>query len=186
MRKILLTGGAGNVGSAMAQGLLTEPDTYLTVVDDLSTGNINKLPQNHPNLKFIKADVNNREEITDIMLSNQFDYVFHYAAYVGVQRTQENPIRVLKLLGSLILVGKSKSSLVRPFVNQAPDAFGFETPTHSDHGTNILFIPDTIAIIYPPIYVLIHLSVFVDLLHILLVMVLIFHIALTLHRLLLV
>ena len=88
MRKILVTGGAGNIGSALTQGLLNEKDTFITVVDDLSTGNISKLPIHHPQFKFIKADVNNREEIIDIMLSNQFDYVFHYAAYVGVQRTQ--------------------------------------------------------------------------------------------------
>ncbi len=126
MRKILLTGGAGNVGSAMAQGLLTEPDTYLTVVDDLSTGNINKLPQNHPNLKFIKADVNNREEITDIMLSNQFDYVFHYAAYVGVQRTQENPIRVLNDIDGIkhILSLSKNTGVKRFFFSSSSEVYG--------------------------------------------------------------
>jgi UDP-glucose 4-epimerase len=126
MRKILLTGGAGNVGSAMAQGLLNEPDTYLTVVDDLSTGNINKLPQNHPNLKFIKADVNNREEITDIMLSNQFDYVFHYAAYVGVQRTQENPIRVLNDIDGIkhILSLSKNTGVKRFFFSSSSEVYG--------------------------------------------------------------
>tara|TARA_B110000037_G_scaffold220367_2_gene288090 strand:+ start:35571 stop:36524 length:954 start_codon:yes stop_codon:yes gene_type:complete len=126
MRKILLTGGAGNVGSAMAQGLLAEPDTYLTVVDDLSTGNINKLPQNHPNLKFIKADVNNREEITDIMLSNQFDYVFHYAAYVGVQRTQENPIRVLNDIDGIkhILSLSKNTGVKRFFFSSSSEVYG--------------------------------------------------------------
>ncbi|NOQ73589.1 MAG: NAD-dependent epimerase/dehydratase family protein [Crocinitomix sp.] len=126
MRKILLTGGAGNVGSAMAQGLLNEPDTYLTVVDDLSTGNINKLPKNHPNLKFIKADVNNREEITDIMLSNQFDYVFHYAAYVGVQRTQENPIRVLNDIDGIkhILSLSKNTGVKRFFFSSSSEVYG--------------------------------------------------------------
>lgn len=126
MRKILLTGGAGNVGSAMAQGLLNEPDTYLTVVDDLSTGNINKLPINHPNLKFIKADVNNREEITDIMLSNQFDYVFHYAAYVGVRRTQENPIRVLNDIDGIknILSLSKNTGVKRFFFSSSSEVYG--------------------------------------------------------------
>ena len=41
------------------------------------------------------CDVNNYTSISEIMLVNQFDYVFHYAAVVGVNRTQENPIMVL-------------------------------------------------------------------------------------------
>lgn len=116
MTKILVTGGAGNIGSALTLGLLNELDTSVTVVDNLSTGNRNKIPKSHPALKFIKADVNNREEITDIMLSSQFDYVFHYAAYVGVQRTQDNPIRVLNdIEGIKHLLSLSKNTGVKRF-----------------------------------------------------------------------
>lgn len=126
MRKILVTGGAGNVGSALTQGLLKEQNTYVTVVDDLSTGNLNKLPKNHPQLKFIKADVNNREEITDIMLSNQFDFVFHYAAYVGVQRTQENPIRVLNDIEGIknILSLCKNTGVKRFFFSSSSEVYG--------------------------------------------------------------
>lgn len=126
MRKILVTGGAGNIGSALTQGLLNEPDTMVTVVDDLSTGNLEKLPQNHPNLRFIKADVNSREEITDIMLSNQFDYVFHYAAYVGVQRTQENPIRVLNDIEGIrnILSLSKNTGVKRFFFSSSSEVYG--------------------------------------------------------------
>lgn len=116
MRKILVTGGAGNVGSALVEGLLAEPNTLVTVVDNLSTGSRSKLPNNGANFKFIKADVNDREEITNIMLSNQFDYVFHYAAYVGVQRTQENPISVLKdIEGIKHMLSLSKNTGVKRF-----------------------------------------------------------------------
>lgn len=116
MQKILVTGGAGNVGSALTQGLLNEKKNLVTVVDNLSTGNIDKLPLNHPNLTFIKADVNIRQEISEIMLSNNFDYVFHYAAYVGVQRTQKNPIRVLNdIEGIKNLLELSKNTGVKRF-----------------------------------------------------------------------
>lgn len=126
MRKILITGGAGNIGSVLTQGLLSEKDTFITVVDDLSTGNITKLPIHHSQLKFIKADVNNREEITDIMLSNQFDYVFHYAAYVGVQRTQENPIRVLNDIEGIknILSLAKNTGVKRVFFSSSSEVYG--------------------------------------------------------------
>jgi len=95
MRKILVTGGAGNVGSALANRLLQENDTKVTVVDNLTTGSRTKLPLNSDVFKFIKADANDRTAMSEIMLANHFDFVFHYAALVGVQRTQDNPVRVL-------------------------------------------------------------------------------------------
>lgn len=95
MRKILVTGGAGNVGSALVSRLLKEGDTKVTVVDNLTTGSREKLPLNSELFKFIKADANDRTEMSEIMLANHFDYVFHYAALVGVQRTQDNPVKVL-------------------------------------------------------------------------------------------
>jgi len=95
MRKILVTGGAGNVGSALVNRLLQENDTKVTVVDNLTTGSRTKLPLNSDVFKFIKADANDRTAMSEIMLANHFDFVFHYAALVGVQRTQDNPVKVL-------------------------------------------------------------------------------------------
>jgi UDP-glucose 4-epimerase len=116
MRKILLTGGAGNIGSALAKRLLEEKDTIVTVVDNLSTGSRNKLPERHPNFHFIKADTNNRQDMSDIMMAHHFDYVFHYAAMVGVQRTQDNPIKVMDdIEGIKNMLSLSKNSRVKRF-----------------------------------------------------------------------
>ena len=116
MRKILLTGGAGNIGSALAKRLLSEKDTVVTVVDNLSTGSRDKLPVGFDNFHFIKADTNNRQDMSDIMMAHHFDYVFHYAAMVGVKRTQENPIRVLEdIEGIRNMLTLSKNSQVKRF-----------------------------------------------------------------------
>ena len=93
-RKILITGGAGFIGSCLAEKLAENNENYVVVVDDLSTGDIKKL-QLKENLKFIKADINNYKDLLEVIVAHHFDFVFHYAAVVGVLRTQANPVSVL-------------------------------------------------------------------------------------------
>ena len=95
-KKILITGGAGNVGSALVKKLISDKNNFVVVIDDLSTGSLEKLPSKEfVNWRFIKADCNDYSQLSPIMLSNGFDYVFHFAAIVGVMRTQAHPILVL-------------------------------------------------------------------------------------------
>jgi UDP-glucose 4-epimerase len=126
MRKILVTGGAGNVGSALVNRLLQESDTNVVVVDNLSTGARMKLPANGDRFNFIKADANNRTDMSEIMLSNHFDYVFHYAALVGVKRTQENPVKVLEdIQGIRNLLTLSKNlNVKRFFFSSSSEVYG--------------------------------------------------------------
>ncbi|MFD1552830.1 epimerase [Putridiphycobacter roseus] len=126
MRKILITGGAGNVGSALAAKLIEDQNNKVTVVDDLSTGSLSKLDLTQSNLKFIKADVNKKTELSEIMLANRFDYVFHYAALVGVQRTQENPVKVLEdIQGIKNILNISKNiGVKRFFFSSSSEVYG--------------------------------------------------------------
>jgi UDP-glucose 4-epimerase len=86
MVKVLITGGAGFVPSSLADKLLLHPDFQLVLVDNFLTGKVEHIPQ-HPRCTFIKCDVNEYNDIAAIMTAYQFDYVFHYAAVVGVLRT---------------------------------------------------------------------------------------------------
>ncbi len=96
MKKILITGGAGFIASALAELLLIENELLIVVVDSLLTGTRDRLPSaKHKNFHFIKADVNSFADLSSIMVSYKFDYVFHYAAVVGVQRTLNHPVLVL-------------------------------------------------------------------------------------------
>ena len=126
MRKVLVTGGAGNVGSALVIRLLEEIDVEVTVVDNLTTGSRHKLPIKNDRFSFIKADANNRTDMSEIMLANHFDYVFHYAALVGVKRTQENPVKVLEdIQGIRNLLTLSKNlGVKRFFFSSSSEVYG--------------------------------------------------------------
>src|SRR6478736_3517435 len=107
---ILITGGAGNVGSAIANRLAEDVNNFIVIVDNISTGNLAKIPK-RGNIIFIKADANNYNDIVPIFGRYNFDFVFHYAAVVGVKRTLENPIMVLNdIEGIKNILSLSKSS----------------------------------------------------------------------------
>jgi UDP-glucose 4-epimerase len=126
MRNILVTGGAGFIGSSLAERLISDPDNFVVVVDNLITGHELKLPTAADNLKFIKADVNTKAEITQIMMAFRFDYVFHYAALVGVQRTLNNPIQVLHDIDGIrnILELSKNTGVKRVYFSSSSEIYG--------------------------------------------------------------
>ncbi|WP_153798087.1 NAD-dependent epimerase/dehydratase family protein [Foetidibacter luteolus] len=97
MVKILVTGGAGQIGAAFIKLLLKDSMNFVVVVDNLSTGKMSNLPAfPQERLSFFQIDVNNYEKLSKVMRQHNFTYVFHYAAVVGVQRTLTKPLAVLK------------------------------------------------------------------------------------------
>lgn len=124
---ILVTGGAGFVGSWLVERLIKQPNVSVVIVDDLTTGTVNNLPTKFKNRwKFIKCDINNYREISAIMLAYHFDYVFHYAAVVGVQRTLENPSNVLRDIDGLknILDLSKNTGVQRVFYSSSSEVYG--------------------------------------------------------------
>lgn len=94
---ILVTGGAGFIASALVEKLIADKTNFVVAVDNLTTGSKSKLPDApNDNLKFIQCDVNKIDQITSVFHTFSFDYVFHYAALVGVQRTLNHPVMVLE------------------------------------------------------------------------------------------
>ncbi|MDD3875765.1 MAG: NAD-dependent epimerase/dehydratase family protein [Bacteroidales bacterium] len=140
-KKILITGGAGFVGSYLAEKLISDANNYVVIVDDLSTGFKENLPQNTTkNWRFIKADVNDYKDISPIILSFGFDYVFHYAALVGVKRTQKHPVKVLRDIHGLEnILTLSKNTLVkRVFFSSSSEVYGEPTELPQNEDTTPL------------------------------------------------
>lgn len=126
MTKILITGGAGNVGGALACHLVQKKEYQIVVADNLITGSTKNLPQGYDNFTFIKCDVNNYNDLAAIMLAFRFDYVFHYAALVGVKRTLNNPISVLEDIEGIknILSLSKNTGVKRIFYSSSSEVYG--------------------------------------------------------------
>ena len=127
MKKILITGGAGNVGSSLAEFLTNDISNEIVIFDNLLTGSINKLPSTEKNnWKFIKGDVNNYKDISAVMTSTIFDYVFHYAAVVGVKRTIDNPKMVLDDIEGIknVLDLSKNTGVKRVFYSSSSEVYG--------------------------------------------------------------
>ena len=124
---ILVTGGAGNVGSALVERLVEDPMNIVVVVDNLLTGSIEKLPKApNNNLTFIQCDANIKDDIANVFNTNSFDYVFHYAALVGVKRTLDNPLMVFADIEGFknILDLSKKSTVKRVIFSSSSEVYG--------------------------------------------------------------
>lgn len=89
-RRVLVTGGAGFIGSHLTELLLARGDR-VTVVDNLSTGRRSNLPATHPGLRFIEADLG--DALRAFGRGEVFDEIYHLAAAVGVKLVMSEPIR---------------------------------------------------------------------------------------------
>lgn len=127
--KILVTGGAGFIGSSLAEYLLQKTHAQVVVVDNYLTGRAQNLPKSD-RFRFIKADANDFNDIASIFQTFGFDYVFHYAAVVGVKRTLESPVMVLDdLLGIRNVLKLCKNTGVkRVFYASSSEVYG--EPVH--------------------------------------------------------
>lgn len=92
---VLITGGAGFIGSHLAERLLAEGKSVV-ILDDLSTGSLENLEQvrNHPRLRFIEEKISACSQLP--RLAAQAESIYHLAAAVGVELVVNSPIHVLR------------------------------------------------------------------------------------------
>ncbi|HGF7851316.1 TPA: NAD-dependent epimerase/dehydratase family protein, partial [Enterococcus faecium] len=89
MENILITGGAGFIGSTLANCLAKS--NKVLVIDDLSMGEKSNLSSSE-NIKFIEGSVTDKDLMSEILTNNQFEYIYHLAAIASVADSVARPI----------------------------------------------------------------------------------------------
>ena len=89
---VLLTGGAGYIGSHVALKLIEEGHE-VSIVDNLITGSENLIPKQ---ASFLKCNINNKEKISNLLKNNKFDAIMHFAAFILVEESVKNPNKYFK------------------------------------------------------------------------------------------
>jgi dTDP-glucose 4,6-dehydratase len=127
MRKILITGGAGFIGSNFVRMVLSEEkDFFLVNLDKLTyAGNLENLSgfENHPNHKFIKGDICNGPLIEKIINEYKIDAIINFAAESHVDRSITAPKIFIEtnIKGTLTLLEAARDKKLKRFIQISTD-----------------------------------------------------------------
>jgi UDP-glucuronate 4-epimerase len=125
MKNILVTGGAGFIGSHLVDRLLAEEEWHVTVVDDfndfyepaIKRENIER-HQQHSNYRLSEADIRQKAALEKVFEDSSFDCIVHLAARAGVRPSLEQPLLYSEtnIEGTLNLLELAKQNNIKQFV----------------------------------------------------------------------
>ena len=152
---ILVTGGAGYIGSACSAALLKQGHTVV-VFDDLSSGQKDKVPTA---AEVIEGDITDSAALVSVFATQKFDVVFHFAAKKAVGESEENPALYFKtnvlgthnLLAAMAeanvprLIFSSTAAVYDPLHTQVPVTEETQLGPVSVYGTTKLMVEEMIA-----------------------------------------
>jgi dTDP-glucose 4,6-dehydratase len=127
MRKLLVTGGAGFIGSNFVRMALSEhPDCFIVNLDKLTyAGNLENLAglENHPNHKFIKGDICNGSLVENIINEHKIDVIINFAAESHVDRSITGPKVFIQtnVTGTLTLLEAARDKKLQRFIQISTD-----------------------------------------------------------------
>ena len=112
--KVLVTGGAGFIGSNLVDRLVSEGH-HVVILDDFSAGNHGFV---NPKAEVVEADIRDEKKIPDTFLKFKPEAVFHLAAMIELRESLENPEKSysINVAGSMNVINASKQAGVRKFI----------------------------------------------------------------------
>jgi UDP-glucose 4-epimerase len=127
-KNIVITGGAGFIGSNLARVLAKE--NKVIVIDDLSTGNLENINDliNNESINFIKGSITDIDLLKDIF--KNIDYIFHQAAIPSVPRSIKDPIRSnrVNVNGTLNVLVAARDNKVKKVIYASSSSVYGDTP----------------------------------------------------------
>ena len=126
--RVLITGGAGFIGSHLADAYLQRGDEVL-IIDDLSTGTIENIRhlKNNPHFHYTIDSVHNQPVTAELV--DQSDVVVHLAAAVGVKLIVESPVRTIEtnVKGTEVVLSLANKKQKRVLVASTSEVYGLST-----------------------------------------------------------
>jgi UDP-glucose 4-epimerase len=123
--KALVTGGAGFIGSHLAQRLV-EDGNEVIVVDNLSTGSLKNIKAlvGKPGFEFIKGDIGDSAVIGSA--ASKCDRIFHLAAAVGVQLIADSPVYTIEtnIAGTQVVLEAANKFKCRTYIASSSEVYG--------------------------------------------------------------
>lgn len=124
-KKILITGGAGFIGSCLCETLIASGD-HVTVMDNLSTGSKENIARflDNPNFRFVQDTILNRDIMAELI--EQCDMVYHLAAAVGVRLIVDDPVHTIEtnIFGTEILLQLANQHKKPVFIASTSEVYG--------------------------------------------------------------
>ncbi len=122
---VLITGGAGFIGSHLGELLLSQGNSVVAV-DDLSTGSLENISglKGDPKFTFIRSDVRDSQLMSGLI--KDCDQVYHLAAAVGVQLIVDQPVHTLKtnIAGSEVVLDLASKFGRKTFIASTSEVYG--------------------------------------------------------------
>ncbi len=126
--RILITGGAGFIGSHLSDAYLQRGDEVY-IIDDLSTGSIENIRhlKDHPRFHYTIESVNNQPLTAELV--DQCDVIFHLAAAVGVKLIVESPVRTIEtnVHGTEVVLSLANKKKKKVLIASTSEVYGLST-----------------------------------------------------------
>ena len=121
--RVLVTGGAGFIGSHLADALIARGD-HVVALDNFSTGSTSNIKHITKNFEIIDGDIRNAELINDTI--KDVDLVFHMAAALGVKTILESPLESIStnIAGSEVVLNSAATHKKRILIASTSEIYG--------------------------------------------------------------